>query len=124
VDVKGTWYHGSPLVLEVLHPGSTITQNRALAEAFSHKPTVLSLDDDGRIRHNGIQPGYLYRIAEPLAPADIYPHPRSSMNPTLEWLIEREIRVELITFLGQEEKDLLTAQDIAELRENASQRSE
>jgi hypothetical protein len=33
-------YHGSQQVLTVLRAGSTITRNRRLAEAFSHRPVV------------------------------------------------------------------------------------
>ena len=56
-DYAQPWYHGSPLELRVLREGSTITQDRHLATVFSHKPTVVSMEDDGRLRHNGTQPG-------------------------------------------------------------------
>ena len=36
-----------------MRKGSTVTQWRALAEAFSHKPTELGYDDNGIITHNG-----------------------------------------------------------------------
>ena len=88
--MNDTWYHGSPAELIVLRSGSTITRDRHLAEVFSHKPQIVSIDDDGRIRHSGTQPGYLYRIAETVAPDDVYPHPNSSMAPGLEWLTRRE----------------------------------
>ena len=38
ITPEGLWYHGSPMLLSELRAGSTITQWRALAEAFSHKP--------------------------------------------------------------------------------------
>ena len=38
------WYHGSPEDLTELATGSTITPNRALARAFSHKPTLVCLE--------------------------------------------------------------------------------
>ena len=90
------WYHGSPLELVVLQAGSTITQDRALACAFSHKPTLLCIEDDGTIRHNGTQPGILYRIAEELGEGDICPHPRTTMAPGLEWLTRRDLVVERV----------------------------
>ncbi|NLS79196.1 MAG: hypothetical protein GXY76_18260 [Chloroflexi bacterium] len=90
------WYHGSPLELTILRAGSTITQDRALASAFSHKPTLLCIEDDGTIRHNGTQPGILYRIAEELGEGDMHPHPRTTMAPGLEWLTTRELRLEPI----------------------------
>ena len=44
----------------LLREGSTITPNRALAEAFSHKPPILSCEADGTLLHNGKKYGYLY----------------------------------------------------------------
>jgi hypothetical protein len=87
------WYHGSPEDLTELAAGSTITPHRALARAFSHKPTLLCIEDDGTIRHNGLRAGILYRIAEPLTPADLSPHPRSTMPAGLEWLTRRPLRL-------------------------------
>ena len=49
IDPNGTWYHGSNRVFTELRAGSTVTQWRELAEAFSHKPTGLGYDDDGVI---------------------------------------------------------------------------
>ena len=63
---------------------------------FSHKPTVVSMDDDGAIKHNGTQTGLLYYIAETVGPGDAYPHPNSSMTPGKEWLTARDLRLELI----------------------------
>ena len=37
-NTAGIWYHGSNKKFSLLREGSTITPNRALAEAFSHKP--------------------------------------------------------------------------------------
>ncbi|MHB9034914.1 MAG: hypothetical protein ACYC6L_17935, partial [Anaerolineae bacterium] len=79
------WYHGSPLELTILAKGSTVTPNRALAEAFSHKPELLVMEDDGRIRHNGRQPGYMYIVENGAAAENLVPHPRSRM-PGQEWL--------------------------------------
>ena len=45
IDKNGTWYHGSNIRFEVLKKGSTITQWKALAEAFSHQPSGLGYDD-------------------------------------------------------------------------------
>lgn len=90
------WFHGSPHKLEVLRPGSTITPRRRLARIFSHKPTLVSMEDDGSILHDGILPGYLYRIDEPVAPGDVRPHPRSAMDPDLEWLTTRPLKLCLL----------------------------
>ena len=37
---NGIWYHGSNIQLDVLREGSTITQWKELAEAFSHNQKV------------------------------------------------------------------------------------
>lgn len=41
-DYSRAWYHGSPIVLASLVPGSTITQDKDLARVFSHKPSLVS----------------------------------------------------------------------------------
>ncbi|NLM79374.1 MAG: phosphotransferase [Ruminococcaceae bacterium] len=92
------WYHGSPLDLSELKAGSTITRWRELAEAFSHKPQILSYDEvGGRICHNGQLSGYLYVIDEAVVEdADIYKHPRTSMDDGVEWLTKRPLRLRRI----------------------------
>ena len=52
VKPQRIWYHGSNKIFEILEEGSTITQWKELAEAFSHKPTLLAIDDDNSIFHN------------------------------------------------------------------------
>jgi hypothetical protein len=49
INKNGIWYHGSNKLFEYLEEGSTITQWRELAEAFSHKPSKLCYDDNGDI---------------------------------------------------------------------------
>lgn len=101
IDPKGIWYHGSPTAFDVLREGSTVTQWRALAEAFSHKPGRLGYDDDGSIVHNGVLPGRLYVIDEPVEiGVDVVQHPRTVMDKNAEWLTCRELKVRLITELG------------------------
>ena len=96
-DPQGLWYHGSPLRFSELREGSTVTQWRELAEAFSHKPTVLGYDDNGSITHNGTAPGYLYVVDEPAAIGpDLYPHPRTTMDPNAEFLTRRPLQVRLV----------------------------
>ena len=96
----GVWYHGSPERFTLLRAGSTITQWRALAEAFSHKPRSLCYDDTGHIEHDGQEKGYLYVVDEPLVIGrDIYPHPRTTMDENAEFLTRRPIKVRLIAEL-------------------------
>lgn len=96
IDPSGTWYHGSNVIFSELKEGSTITQWRALAEAFSHKPTILCYDN-GVISHNGVQKGYLYVIDESIEVGpDVYPHPRTTMSENAEFLTKRPLAVRLI----------------------------
>lgn len=93
----GVWYHGSDKIFSELRAGSTITQWRELAEAFSHKPSALGYDDDGVIRHNGTAKGYLNVIDEPVEiGTDIYQHPRTTMDENAEFLTRRPLKVRLI----------------------------
>ena len=97
IDPNGLWYHGSNVLFDVLRTGSTITQWRTLAEAFSHKPTALGYEDDGTITHNGSEPGYLYVIDEPVTVGvDIYPHPRTTMDENAEFLTGRPLKIKLL----------------------------
>lgn len=97
---NGIWYHGSNVQFNVLSEGSTITQWKELAEAFSHKPQALSYDDNGKISHNGTETGYLYMIDEPInADRDIYRHPRTTMDINAEFLTTRPLRVKMIAEL-------------------------
>jgi hypothetical protein len=77
VEKADVIYHGSPLQLRTLRKDSTVTPYRGLARVFAHKPTIVSIDDLERIRHNGVRPGYLYVIDEPLGCDDVRQHPTS-----------------------------------------------
>ena len=96
----GVWYHGSNMRFDTLRSGSTITQWKALAEAFSHKPSQLSYDDNGSISHDGTEDGFLYVIDEPIdIEADIYRHPKTTMDENTEFLTKRPLRVSLVSEL-------------------------
>ncbi len=116
---RDAWFHGSPQRLRTLRAGSTVTRDRRLAEAFAHKPTLLCREDDGAIRHNGTEPGWLHVIDEPLASHDLEPHPRTSMDPGLEWLTTRPLRLRLLGPAPLDPAELLDAADLAELRRRA-----
>lgn len=93
------WYHGSSVMLSELREGSTITQWRELAEAFSHQPKWLCFEDDGSITYNGKEPGYLFIIDEPVEVGkDIYPNPKTTplLPPNVEFLTKRPLKVKLI----------------------------
>lgn len=116
MNYQKPWYHGSPLKLEMLRTGSTITQWRDLARVFSHKPAVVSISDDRRIQHNGACPGYLYEIVETLTADDVTPHPRTTMGPGDEWLTQRELRLRLIGETKVRTEEFLSDEAIALLQ--------
>ena len=116
MDYTQPWYHGSPFELTTLRVGSTITQRRDLARIFSHKPMIVSIDDEGHIRHNGALFGYLYIIDEAVAPEDVEAHPHTSMGPGDEWLTHRELRVRLLGMVEPRPEELLTEAELEDLR--------
>ena len=87
------WFHGSPIEMAELRSGSTITPDRVLAEVFGQKPTIVSLEDQGEIKHNGTATGYLYTIDEEVSSSDVSPHPNSSMKKGLEWISTRPLKL-------------------------------
>lgn len=111
------WYHGSPAALYRLAAGSTVTPERDLARVFAHKPGLVELRDDGVLRHNGSQPGYLY-VVEGLARNDLQPHPRSTM-PGHEWLTRRELPLRLLERTDMQPQEMLTPAEEHRLRQTA-----
>ena len=110
------WYHGSSLPLTVLRAGSTFTQDRTLARVFSHKPAIVSRENDGKILHTGTLPGFLYRIAESVMPGDLLPHPSSTMPDGLEWLTLRNFPLECIEATVPLPSEKLTDAMVADFR--------
>lgn len=115
-DPAQTWYHGSPLKLTMLHEGNTITQKRELARIFSHKPTLVSVSDDGQIKHNGTAPGYLYAIEDEIQLKDVVPHPRTTMPPGDEWLTTRALGLRLLCTTEPVSEEQLTDEEWAALQ--------
>ncbi|WIV12726.1 hypothetical protein [Proteiniborus sp. MB09-C3] len=100
INIKSNseWYHGSNLKIDVLRVGSTITQWKELAEAFSHKPTLLSYEENGKITHNGKETGYLYKIDEKITVGeDVEQHPKTTMDANAEFLTKRPLKLQLIS---------------------------
>ena len=123
-DYTLTWYHGSQQKLTTLRIGSSITQDKTVAKAFSHRPSMLSMSEGGRIKHDGVTPGYLYTVADEIGPDDIHPHPHPVNATRWEWLTNRELKLKLIeqTILTDEER--LTDQEIAEIKRKQEERGE
>lgn len=100
----GAWFHGSPLKLDTLAAGSTITRSRPVAEGFSHRPTCLGWEEKGGrltgVCHNGTVTGYLYVVDEGIGEPDIRHHPNSAYRAGgLEWLTNRPLRLRKIADL-------------------------
>ena len=97
IDPNGIWYHGSNMIFTELREGSTVTQWKELAEAFSHRPNRLSYNDNGVIFHDGKEKGYLYILDEPITvDIDVYQHPRTVMDKNAEFLTKRTLKVKLL----------------------------
>lgn len=97
IQPDGVWFHGSNMLFTELKSGSTITQWKGLAEAFSHQPSMLGYDDNGIISHNGKEQGYLYMISESVdIQKDIYQHPRTTMDENAEFITKRPLKVKMI----------------------------
>lgn len=114
-DYSKPWFHGSPLALQELAVGSTITQDKNLARIFSHKPSIVSNDETGNIFHNGKLDGNLYVIDEVISFEDVYLHPTTTMKPGDEWLITRPIKIRKIQDTIPNPAEILTEQEEAEL---------
>ncbi len=110
------WFHGSPLQLEVLQKGSTITQIEKLAQVFSCKPRIVSVSDDGEIRHDGKSAGRVYRVTDRVHPDDIYEHPRSSMNEGWEYITKKEFKLRFLYEVSPDPDDILSEDEIREIR--------
>jgi hypothetical protein len=120
--LQDAWYHGSTLILSHLRKGSTITQDRHLAEVFSHKPTIVSCAHDSMIRHNGTLPGYLYKIAEPVKSEDIFPVPFSSMEPGKEWRTQRELQVAFLNPVEIKAEEFLSDDEIDKIKKKINRK--
>ena len=123
-DYTLTWYHGSQQELTKLRIGSSITQNRDVAKAFSHRPALLTQSEGGTVKHDGVTPGYLYTIADEIGPDDDYPHPHPVNVTRWEWLTKRELQIELIEQTVVTDVERLTDQEIAEIKRKQEERGE
>ena len=125
----GTWYHGSQRRLTRLRAGSSITQNRDVAKAFSHRPSLMTMSQprDGEewsVRHDGSMPGYLYVVAEEIGTGDHRPHPHPVNVSKWEWLTNRELAVELVEETLVQDRERLTADQVAEMRRKQKETGE
>lgn len=130
-DYTLTWYHGSQQKLTTLRVGSSITQNRNVAKAFSHRPSLLTMSDGGesiseqsKVKHDGVIPGYLYTVADEIGPNDVHPHPHPVNADRWEWLTNRELRLKLIEQTVVTDQERLAGQEIAEIKRKQKEKGE
>ena len=123
-DYTLTWYHGSQQELTTLRVGSSITQDKTVAKAFSHRPSMLSMSEGGTVKHDGATPGYLYIVADEISPDDVYPHPHPVNATRWEWLTNRELKLKLIEQTIVTDEERLTDQEIAEMKRKQEERGE
>lgn len=119
IDPDKPWFHGSPFALTELRPGSTITRDRALAKAFSHRPSLeqdTREGDAGALRHNGRQEGWLYLVDDVVRDGDVVPVPGSTMGAGQESLTTRPLRVVAIERTTVSADELLSAEEEHALR--------
>jgi hypothetical protein len=114
-DYSQPWYHGSPEELDALQNGSWVTQFKEVAKAFSHKPSLMSFQDDECrvVKHNGSLPGHLYVICEEIGPEDVSYLPDTAGT---HWQTQRDLQVKLVEELPVNDPPLLTEEEIAGLR--------
>ena len=123
-DYKLTWYHGSQQELTTLRIGSSITQNRNVAKAFSHSPSLLTMSERGTVKHDSATPGYLYIIADEIGSDDVHPHPHPVNTTRWEWLTNRELKLKLIEQTIVTDEERLTDQEITEIQRKQEERGE
>ena len=123
-DYTLTWYHDSQQKLTTLRVGSSITQDRNVAKAFSHRPSLLTQSEGGTVKHDGVTPGYHYTVADEIDPDDVYPHPHPVNTTRWEWLTNRELKLKLIEQTIVADKERLTDQEIAEIKRKQEERGE
>ena len=108
--------------LEKLCKGSSITQLEKLVRAFSTKPAVVSVSDDGSIRHNGMEKGYIYKIIGTVKPDDVYKHPATTMDEGWECITRKDFRLEFLYEYERTPDDILSEYEIKTLREHYPRR--
>ncbi len=123
-DYTLTWYHGSQQELTTLRVGSSITQDKTVAKAFSHRPSMLSMSEGGTVKHDGVTPGYLYTVADEIGPDHVHPHPHPVNATRWEWLTNRELKLKLIEQTIVTDEERLTDQEIAEIKQKQEERGE
>lgn len=132
-DYRRRWYHGSQQKLTTLRAGSSITQNRSVAKAFSHRPSLVAMSyggegepqpDEWKVRHNGVTLGYLYAVADEIGPDDARPHPDPINTSRWAWLTNRDLKLELIEETVLTANERMTDEEITALERKQREKGE
>ena len=133
INCRRTWFHGSQQKLTLLRAGSSITQNRDVAKAFSHRPSKVAMSyggdgepeiHDWKVRHDGVTPGFLYVVSDEIASDDVRPHPHPANASRFEWLTKGELRLELIEETVVTDSERMTDEEIAALERKQREKGE
>ncbi len=133
MDYRQPWYHRSQQRLTMLRAGSSITQYKRVAKAFSHRPSIVIMSDGGEgeqqagewnIRHDGVTFGYLYVVADEVEPADVRPHLHPVSVSHWEWLTNREMKIRLIEETTVADSERLTDEEIAKVKRKQREKGE
>ena len=86
-----------------------------LARVFSHKPELMSVNNETSIKHNGTQPGFLYWVDEVLTLNDIYPLDHPANVSQWEWITRHDVRLRLLEETRVRAEDVLSEAEIEAL---------
>lgn len=97
-----------------------VTPFEQVAKAFSHKPTLLSFDEDdaNKVKHDGQVPGFLYVLDVEVGPADLELLPGTAET---HWQTQRDLPLKLVGEVPIDEPPQLSADQIAQMRRDHPQ---
>jgi len=82
-------------------------------------PSIVSVSDDGKVKHNGRLKGRVYRVADRVTNNDIYEHPKSTMGTGWEYITKKEFRLEFLYEydISHHPDDILSEKEIKKIEE-------
>ena len=77
-----------------------------------------------KVRHNGVEPGYLYVVVDEIGPDDVRPHPHPVNVARWEWLTNRDLRLQLIEETVVSDRKKLPDIEVAAVRRKQREKGE
>ena len=77
-----------------------------------------------KVRHNGIEPGYLNVVVDETEPDDVRPHPHPVNVARWEWLTNRDLRLQLIEETVVSDREKLPDIEVAAVRRKQREKGE